>query len=127
MAKKGQTIGMRYIGKLANGKKFDSNTTGKPVIAPSPLLNIFLTLLQFTFRLGASEVIKGMCIACSSLLFFAKQNVLAVGWDEGIAGMQVGGERILTVPPALGYGKRGSPPEIPGNATLIFGEYRYRY
>ncbi|KIK67296.1 hypothetical protein GYMLUDRAFT_37380 [Collybiopsis luxurians FD-317 M1] len=84
MAKKNQTIAMRYIGKLANGKVFDSNTKGKP----------------FAFRLGAGEVIKG--------------------WDEGIAGMQVGGERVLTVPPALGYGKRGSPPEIPGNATLTF-------
>ncbi|KAJ3820143.1 hypothetical protein F5880DRAFT_1625331 [Lentinula raphanica] len=84
MAKKGQTISMRYIGKLTNGKIFDSNTKGKP----------------FIFRLGAGEVIKG--------------------WDEGIAGMQAGGERVLTVPPALGYGKRGSPPEIPGNSTLIF-------
>ncbi|KAF9066157.1 hypothetical protein BDP27DRAFT_1449876 [Rhodocollybia butyracea] len=84
MAKKGQTISMRYIGKLTNGKIFDSNTKGKP----------------FTFRLGAGEVIRG--------------------WDEGIVGMQVGGERVLTVPPLLGYGKKGSPPQIPGNATLIF-------
>lgn len=38
--------------------------------------------------------------------------------------MQVGGERTLTVPPALGYGKRGSLPQIPGNATLSFGQYR---
>jgi hypothetical protein len=44
-----------------------------------------------------------------------------LGWDEGLVGMQVGGERVLTIPPKLGYGKRGSKPEIPGNATLIFG------
>ncbi|KAJ3863156.1 hypothetical protein EV359DRAFT_82631 [Lentinula novae-zelandiae] len=84
MAKNGQLVSMRYIGKLANGKIFDQNTKGSP----------------FVFRLGEGEVIKG--------------------WDQGIVGMQVGGERTLTVPPTLGYGKRGSLPQIPGNATLSF-------
>jgi FKBP-type peptidyl-prolyl cis-trans isomerase len=56
--------------------------------------------VPFEFRLGAGEVIKG--------------------WDEGVAGMKVGGTRMLTVPPALGYGPQAVGGVIPPNATLLF-------
>jgi peptidylprolyl isomerase len=42
------------------------------------------------------------------------------GWVQGIPGMRVGGRRELIIPPNLGYGTTGSPPQIPGNASLVF-------
>jgi len=48
-----------------------------------------------------------------------KGQVIA-GWDQGVAGMKVGGRRKLTIPPSLGYGKRGAGAAIAGNETLVF-------
>ena len=42
------------------------------------------------------------------------------GWDDGVAGMKVGGQRTLVIPPQMGYGARGAGGVIPPNATLIF-------
>jgi len=55
--------------------------------------------VPFTFTLGAGTVIKG--------------------WDQGVVGMKVGGQRTLIIPPSLGYGAGGTQ-GIPGNATLVF-------
>jgi len=54
----------------------------------------------FEFRLGAGQVISG--------------------WDEGVAGMKVGGRRVLTIPPHMGYGNQGAGGVIKGGETLIF-------
>ena len=54
----------------------------------------------FEFRLGAGQVIQG--------------------WDEGVAGMKVGGRRTLTIPPDMGYGSRGAGGVIKGGETLVF-------
>nr|VWO98353.1 Zn(2)-C6 fungal-type domain-containing protein [Ganoderma boninense] len=82
-AKSGNTVSMRYVGKLQNGKIFDQNVKGTP----------------FKFRLGKGKVIKG--------------------WDVGVAGMQVGGERLLTIPAPMGYGSQALS-GIPANSTLTF-------
>lgn len=54
----------------------------------------------FVFGLGQGQVIRG--------------------WDEGVQGMKVGGTRVLTIPPEMGYGARGAGGVIPPNATLVF-------
>lgn len=54
----------------------------------------------FSFKLGAGQVIAG--------------------WDEGVAGIKIGGKRTLLIPPELGYGARGAGGVIPPNATLLF-------
>jgi peptidylprolyl isomerase len=52
--------------------------------------------------------------------FTLGQGQVIPGWDQGVAGMKVGGRRELIIPSALGYGKTGSPPAIPANAPLVF-------
>ncbi|KAI1420617.1 hypothetical protein F5Y12DRAFT_108068 [Xylaria sp. FL1777] len=81
--KKGNRVEVRYIGKLTDGKVFDSNKKGKP----------------FSFKAGSGEVIKG--------------------WDIGVLGMSVGGERRLTIPAHLAYGSKAQP-GIPANSQLVF-------
>ncbi|EMR09426.1 hypothetical protein PNEG_02369 [Pneumocystis murina B123] len=81
--KDGCRVGVRYIGKLLNGKQFDSNTKGKP----------------FSFVVGSGEVIKG--------------------WDVGIKGMSLGGQRRITVPCSMAYGKKALS-GIPAGSDLVF-------
>jgi peptidylprolyl isomerase len=91
-AKAGQTVTVHYTGWL-----FDKN-------APENKGSKFDSSRDrdepFDFPLGQGHVITG--------------------WDEGVQGMKVGGQRTLVIPPEMGYGKRGAGGAIPPNATLVF-------
>jgi FKBP-type peptidyl-prolyl cis-trans isomerase FkpA len=91
-AKTGQTVRVHYTGWLYDSSAADRK--GRKFDSSKDRNE------PFEFRLGAGEVITG--------------------WDQGVAGMKVGGTRILTIPPAMGYGKSGAGGVIPPNATLVF-------
>jgi FKBP-type peptidyl-prolyl cis-trans isomerase FkpA len=89
-ASAGQHVSVHYTGWLQNPDGSAGKKFDSSVDRGQP----------FDFTLGAGRVIRG--------------------WDEGVAGMKVGGKRRLIIPAALGYGARGAGGAIPPNATLIF-------
>ncbi len=91
-AEAGQTVVVHYTGWLYDPSQPDNKGAkfDSSVDRDQP----------FSFPLGAGRVIRG--------------------WDEGFAGMQIGGKRILVIPPDMGYGARGAGATIPPNATLMF-------
>ncbi len=91
-AKAGQTVSVHYTGWLYDANAADKH--GKQFDSSRTRGT------PFNFPLGAGRVIKG--------------------WDQGVAGMKVGGQRTLTIPSALGYGSRGAGGSIPPNAVLVF-------
>ena len=88
----GKTVSVHYTGWLYDPSAADKH--GKQFDSSRT------SGTPFQFPLGGGRVIKG--------------------WDQGVAGMKVGGQRTLTIPANMGYGARGAGGSIPPNATLIF-------
>ena len=88
----GRTVTVHYTGWLYNESKPDKK--GSKFDSSRDRND------PFAFRLGRGQVIQG--------------------WDEGVAGMKVGGRRRLTIPPDYGYGAQGAGDDIPPNSTLVF-------
>ncbi|HEY7292108.1 MAG TPA: FKBP-type peptidyl-prolyl cis-trans isomerase [Vicinamibacterales bacterium] len=91
-ATSGKTVTVHYTGWLYDGKAADHH--GKKFDSSKDHGD------PFEFRLGAGQVIRG--------------------WDQGVAGMKVGGKRTLMIPSELGYGSRGAGGAIPPNSALVF-------
>jgi FKBP-type peptidyl-prolyl cis-trans isomerase len=91
-AKSGQQVTVHYTGWLYDPKAADKH--GKKFDSSKDHGE------PFSFKLGGGQVIRG--------------------WDQGVAGMKVGGTRTLVIPSELGYGQRGAGGAIPPNATLLF-------
>lgn len=91
-ASPGRKVSVHYTGWLYDASKPDKRGTKFDSSKDSNE--------PFEVVLGAGQVIRG--------------------WDEGFAGMKVGGTRVLTIPPAMGYGAAGAGGVIPPNATLVF-------
>ena len=88
----GKTVAVHYTGWLFDAAAPD--TKGKKFDSSRDRGD------PFSFPLGGGRVIAG--------------------WDQGVVGMKIGGQRTLTIPPELGYGARGAGGVIPPNATLVF-------
>jgi FKBP-type peptidyl-prolyl cis-trans isomerase len=88
----GKTVGVHYTGWLFDADAPENK--GKKFDSSRDRGDVF------KFPLGGGRVIAG--------------------WDQGVAGMKVGGQRTLIIPPELGYGARGAGGVIPPNATLVF-------
>ncbi len=89
-AKKGQQVSVHYTGWLLQANDQKGNKFDSSLDRGR----------AFSFPLGAGQVIQG--------------------WDQGVAGMRVGGKRTLLIPSGLGYGARGAGGVIPPNADLVF-------
>ena len=106
--------------EMPNGLKYTDTKTGDgAAAAPGNKVSVHYT--GWLYNNGAkgakfdSSVDRGQ-----PFQFTLGAHQVIAGWDEGVAGMKVGGKRTLIIPPELGYGARGAGGVIPPNATLMF-------
>ncbi|MDH3297648.1 MAG: FKBP-type peptidyl-prolyl cis-trans isomerase [Gemmatimonadota bacterium] len=75
--------------------------------------------VYYTGRLTTGETFDSNTTGEGFSFQLGRRQVI-LGWEQGIQGMRIGGKRRLVIPPALGYGQRGFPPDVPPSATLVF-------
>ena len=106
--------------EMPNGLKYTDTKTGEGATA-TPGSKVSVHYTGWLYKNGAkgakfdSSVDRGQ-----PFQFTLGAHQVIAGWDEGVAGMKVGGKRTLIIPPELGYGARGAGGVIPPNATLMF-------
>jgi peptidylprolyl isomerase len=106
--------------EMPNGLKYTDNKTGTGAVAAAGR-KVSVNYTGWLYKDGAkgakfdSSLDRGQPFE-----FTLGAHQVIAGWDEGVAGMKVGGERTLIIPPELGYGARGAGGVIPPNATLMF-------
>jgi FKBP-type peptidyl-prolyl cis-trans isomerase FkpA len=81
--------------------------------------NVSLQYTLWLYHPTASDN-KGRQVQTGTYSFVLGTGNAIQGWHQGIPGMRVGGRRRLVIPPNLAYGSAGAPPDIPGNATILF-------
>lgn len=77
-------------------------------------------VVHYTGKLEDGTVFDSSVTRGQPFSFVLGEGRVIAGWEQGFAGMKVGGKRTLTIPPHLGYGERGAGGVIPPNATLVF-------
>ncbi len=108
-------VDLKASTKTASGLYYRDVVTGNgPVAAPGQTVAAgYVGWLANGKQFDASSV-------GAPYRFVLGAHAVIAGWDEGVAGMHVGGKRQLIIPSGLGYGPAGSPPVIPPNAILVF-------
>jgi peptidylprolyl isomerase len=90
-------------------------------VGTGPVVDSMTTVeVHYTGWLADGTKFDGSRDRDETLPFTVGIGQVIAGWDEGVKGMQVGGKRLLVVPPKLGYGDIGNAPQIPRLATLVF-------
>ena len=116
----GSNAATNQVIEMPNGLKYTDTKTGEGAIAAAGnKVSVHYTGWLYTNDAKGAKFDSSVDRGQPFQFTLGAHQVIA-GWDEGVAGMKVGGKRTLIIPPELGYGARGAGGVIPPNATLMF-------